>query len=302
MGLLAFSCTNAQEKEGESVVKEYSAKEIIKIINKGKEVIISNAIIKDDLIFSEVEDTDFTSLAGFTANVNVNIFFQGCVFMGDVKSVGKKKVKEKKINVKTRFGKDVNFTDCDFRKNVDFSEAEFSHTVNFAKSIFRGHTQFNNIYCLGQQNQWWEIEADSTFLMCNSTFLGNVNMMDAKFQREFTLQGLSINNLQISNIIVEEKFDFSLANVQGYLICNYGQFNGDAILSYGRFLGRADITNSHFHQDFEIKKSLFYGLVKLNKTTFSKKISTEQSHFMTPPDTEGIQYQENNAPDFGKFQ
>lgn len=300
MGFLVFSCSNAQEKKEKSV-KEYSAKEIVKLLNKGKEVVISNAIIKDDLSFSEVEENDFTSPAGFTANVNVSIYFQSCVFMGDVKSVGKKKVGERSVDVKTHFGKDVTFMDCDFRKEVDFSGAQFDRTINFSKTVFRGYTQFNDIYCLGKKNQWWELEADSSFMMCGASFLGDVNMMDAKFKKDASLQGFSVNNLQISNIEVEEAFDLSKADIKGYLICNYGQFNGDANLSFGRFLGRTDITNSTFKKGFEIEKSLFYGQVKLNKSVFSQKIATEQSHFMLLPKTEETQYPQDSTASFNGF-
>lgn len=300
MGFLVFSCSNAQEKKEKSV-KEYNAKEIIKLLNKGKEVVISNAIIKDDLIFSDVEDTDFTFPTGFTANVTVSIYFQSCVFMGDVKSVGKKKVGERNVDVKTHFRKDVTFMDCDFRKEVDFNESQFDRTINFSKTVFRGYTQFNDIYCLGKKNQWWELEADSSFMMCGASFLGDVNMMDAKFKKDASLQGFSVNNLQISNIEVEEAFDLSKADIKGYLICNYGQFNGDANLSFGRFLGRTDITNSTFKKGFEIEKSLFYGQVKLNKSVFSQKIATEQSHFMLLPETEETQYPQDSTASFNGF-
>lgn len=300
MGFLVFSCSNAQEKKEKSV-KEYNAKEIIKLLNKGKEVVISNAIIKDDLFFSDVEDTDFTFPTGFTANVTVSIYFQSCVFMGDVKSVGKKKVGERNVDVKTHFRKDVTFMDCDFRKEVDFNESQFDRTINFSKTVFRGYTQFNDIYCLGKKNQWWELEADSSFMMCGASFLGDVNMMDAKFKKDASLQGFSVNNLQISNIEVEEAFDLSKADIKGYLICNYGQFNGDANLSFGRFLGRTDITNSTFKKGFEIEKSLFYGQVKLNKSVFSQKIATEQSHFMLLPETEETQYPQDSTASFNGF-
>lgn len=150
MGLFTASCGNAQS-DGKNQTKEYAAKTIIKKLNKGEALLVANAIIKDDLILTEIDDVELSTPGQFTANIQGSIYFQSCVFLGSVKSEGFKEVNGRKVPVKSHFAKDVNFIDCDFRKDVDFSESEFERTVNFNNSVFRGNTEFNNMLCMGNK-------------------------------------------------------------------------------------------------------------------------------------------------------
>lgn len=301
MGLLTSSCGNAQG-EAEKRTKEYNAKEIIKKINKGEKVVIANAIIKDDLLFSNIDDMDFTSSGQFSANINSPIFFQSCVFLGDVKAEGNKVVEKRSIPVKSHFSREVNFMDCDFRKDVDFSEAEFERGLNFCKSTFRGATEFNNMLCNGKQNQWWEITADSTFFMCGTIFRGDVNMMDATFKQGCTLQKFTVNNLQISNMECEGDYDFSNATINGEMLFNYATITGDATLSFGRYTSRLDILGSSFKGKCDLERSLFYGKAKFNKSLFEGEFNTKDAQFLMAPDYEESKFEgESNQPTFQSF-
>ena len=300
LGICFVSCSKAQGDKGPTM-KEYQAKEITKLINKGKAVLIANAIIKGDLDLSDVEDTDMTGPNTFTAHVSTSIYFQSCVFLGDVKGNGYKDIKGKKIPIKARFSRDVQFMDCDFRKNVDFNDAEFQACFNLSKSVFRGEAQFNNILCLGQKNQWWEIEADSTFMMCGSTFRGDLNMMDAQFKQDASLQGINVNNLQISNLQTGGKLDLSSSNINGFLIFNYGNCTVEVYLSYCRFAGRTDIIGTNFNGNCEMDKSLFYGNVKLDRSNFKGGLKTDDAHFLLRPNTEETVYVNDSIPSFKGF-
>ena len=300
MGVCFVSCTNAQS-EKKPTMKEYQAKDITKLINKGKAVLFANAIIKGDLDFSDIDDTDMTAPTTFTAHVPISIYFQSCVFLGDVRGNGYKDVKGKKIPVRTRFLRDVQFIDCDFRKNVDFNNAEFQASVNFSKSVFRGETQFNNILCIGQKNQWWEMEADSTFMMCGSTFRGDLNQMDAQFKQDASLQGIEINNLQISNLQADGKMDLSNSDIRGFLIFNYGNCADEVYLSYCKFAGRTDIIGTTFNGNCEMDKSLFYGNVKLDRSNFKAGLKTDEAYFLLPPHTEETVYANDSIPTFKTF-
>lgn len=301
MGLLTTACGNAQG-DGEKKLKEFNAKEIIKKINKGEKVVIANAIIKDDLILSDIDDADFTSAGLFTANINSPIYFQSCVFLGDVKAESTKKVGERNVPVISHFSKEVNFMDCDFRKAANFNESEFDRSVNFCKSVFRGPAEFNNMLCNGKQNQWWEIGADSTFMMCGTIFRGDVNMMDAKFKQGATFQNLTTNKLQISNMECEGDFDFSNATVHGDMLFNYATIEKEATLSFGKYDSRLDILSTTFKGNCDMERSLFYGKVKLSESNFEGGLNTQESLFLMKPDKEGTKFKEGSVPEFKRFQ
>lgn len=300
LGICFVSCSKAQNGK-ESTMKEYQAKDITKLINKGKAVLFVNAIIKGDLDFSDIDDREMTAPNSFVAHVPSTIYFQSCVFLGDVKGNGYKEINGKKIPVKVRFTRDVQFMDCDFRKNVDFNDAEFQASANFSKSAFRGETQFNNILCMGHKNQWWELEADSTFMMCGSTFRGDLNLMDAQFKQDASLQGINVNNLQISNLKADGRLDLSNANINGFLLFNYGNCGDDVQLSFGKFDGRTDIIGTTFNGRCEMERSLFYGVVKLDRTAFKGGLNTEEAHFILTPNTEETSFVNDSIPSFMGF-
>lgn len=285
MGLFTASCGNAQS-DGKNQTKEYAAKTIIKKLNKGEALLVANAIIKDDLIFTEINDVELSTPGQFTANIQGSIYFQSCVFLGSVKSEGFKEVNGRKVPVKSHFAKDVNFIDCDFRKDVDFSESEFERTVNFNNSVFRGNTEFNNMLCMGKQNQWWEISADSIFMMCGTIFRGDLNMMDANFKQGATLQNLTVENFQLSNLKSEGDFDFSNAKVKGEMLFNYAKCAGEVNLSNGRFDSRFDFIGASVQGKCDMGASLFRGNVKTNDSQFAGGCQTTGATFIGTYDIE----------------
>lgn len=300
MGLCFISCSKAQN-EKEPAMKEYQAKDIIKLINKGKPVLFANAIIKGDLNFSDVDDVDMIAPTTFVAHISSSIYFQSCVFLGEVKGYGQKTISGKNLPIKNRFERDVHFMDCDFRKNVDFSEAEFYASVSFDKTVFRGEALLNNILCIGEKNKWWEMEADSTFMMCGATFRGDLNMMDAKFKQEVSFQGLTINNLQISNLYTAGRFDLSLSTINGFFIFNYGTCEDITSLAFSKFAGRVDIVGTTFNAECDMEESAFYGNVKFDRTNFKGGIKTNETHFLLSPKREGTLFKNDSIPSFNAF-
>ncbi len=300
MGLCFVSCTKAQN-EKEATMKEYQAKDIVKLINKGKTILFVNAIIKDDLDFSAINDMEMASPTCFIAHVPSTIYFQSCVFLGEVKGYGSKPINQKSIPVKTRFARNVQFMDCDFRKGVDFSEAVFDEGVHFNKSVFRKEALFNNILSIGQKNQWWEIEADSTFMMCGAIFRGDLNMMDANFKQDASLQGINVNDLQISNLHSAGGFDLSTSTFNGYFISNYATCEEMISLSFCKFGGRTDIVGSTFEKGCEMERSLFYGEVNLSQSKFKAGLNTKDAHFLLLPKTEETLFEKDSIPSFDGF-
>ena len=80
--------TNAEAKESESLTSsamtEYRAADIIKMIKKGKPIQLMNCMIWDDLDFTQCGEPRITSGIAVEVDVEVPIYFNHCLFMGNV--------------------------------------------------------------------------------------------------------------------------------------------------------------------------------------------------------------------------
>ncbi len=108
--------------------------------------------------------------------INVNLFFSNCIFIGKVSSEGTYKT----LPVHSCFKNNLVFFACDFRDEVDFSNSVVFGMVNFNKSIFSEKTSFNNMVAWSKDSYFSEIKAEKEFSMVYASFLGNLYFMDAR--------------------------------------------------------------------------------------------------------------------------
>lgn len=288
--LFFFSCSNVHSKDANKELKELKSSEIIKSIDKGKDVVILNAIIYDDLDFSSIKKVAVSGPRQATADVNVHLYFQDCVFMGNVTTIGSITNDNNKVVAKkhTRFGGDVCFFNCDFRKEANFNESIFANNVVFTKTVFNGKASFNHILVNGTSCAMNEIQANDKFEFVIPTIRGDVSFMDAQFAKSANFSGCRVNDLILNNVQFEDRLDLSNAIIDGMFQFNYGKCEGDCQLSFSRFMDAVNILQTTFNGDFSMERSLFFGGVKLNRSSFAKKVNTEGSSFYMTPETEDV--------------
>ena len=274
---LLTSCQGATKKE-------IYASEILKLINKGEPIQFYDRIILDDLNFSEAKDAHILSIAYIQTPVRSNIFFINCVFMGKVSATEMYEKMQKVVS----FEKNVTFFNCDFRGEVNLDNMIVRGELSVAKSTFRSPTSFNHIAVFGERNSFWEIVAESSFAMAHPHFHGDVNFMDAKFQKYTSFQGMKVNSLQFNNTYFTKGVDFSNIIVYGNTFFNYAKFEENALFPYSKFFGDVDFLHNNYQNQSDFSKSFFYGQSRFNDTVFNGEANFSGSVFIQSPQMERI--------------
>ena len=277
--LTAFaSCTFAKGDKNKTI----EADEIIRLIDKGKPVELADKIIMGDLDFTQIKNKYIDGCAIVSHDIAVPVTFVKCVFMGNVTGFCEK---NRAVNV-VRFCRNTSFKQCDFRGNLNLNQNTVDGDFILAESVFRENVSLDYLHIKGRNAHMWEINAEKNFSMSYSQTEGMLNMMDAQFHSEASLQGIRCNEAQFSNMKARHSIDLSLATFNGKVIFNYAQIDGNADLSNVRFLDRVDIYKSRFANNTNLQNTTFYGKTRFNGTSFAG-INTDGAIFLQKPDTEG---------------
>lgn len=275
--MLLGSCGYARKDD-----KMMSAKEIIKLIDKGKPVLFFDKIITDDLLFTDAKNQVVDGNANLVHIVKNDVVFVNCVFLGKVFAT-----KTEKTNHFVRFNGDVSFRKCDFREEVDFSDIVINGKLNMTQSVFREKVAFNGMHVKGNSSHFWEMTAEKGFSMVNST-QGRLNFMDAHFAKECNLQRTDCADLQFSNVQCDSLLELSMSSIRGNANINYGVFEGPVSLSYCKVIGMLDVLKSHFNGSFEIENTTLFSATRLTGSTFKGDIKSENCYCLIGPQMEDV--------------
>ena len=248
-----------------------------------------NAIIYDDLNFTNAKKTAVSGPRQATSDIDVHLYFQDCVFMGAVSAEGKITNNANKVVAKThtRFNGEVCFVNCDFRQAANFNESLFANNLVFTQTTFNGKATFNHLLVNGTKCLFNEITANDKFECIISTVRGELNFMDATFNSSANLSGCNVENLILNNAHFVKRLDLNESTVNGILQFNYGQCEAEANLSFSTFRGRVSINETVFDGSLAIERSNFLGMVKMNRSSFSK-LNTQQAIFYQNPEMNDI--------------
>ena len=252
---LLFACSlfvcnscNAVEK------KEIKASEIIKQLKKDKHVHIIDKIILDDLDFTEI-DREFAVSAGMLQNeINSNIFFSKCVFMGKITTTGK----QSDVPVQSVFKNNVSFIACDFRGDVDFSNTVIFGTINFSQSVFRENAVFDNISVWAKDSYFTEIKAEKNFSMIYASFYGNLYFVNTEFSGRFSMQETSVGGkLSFNSSTFNGRAGFDLLTISKKAFFNYVTFEEGADFSFSYFMQSTEFINTTWKKKGLFEKTFF---------------------------------------------
>ena len=260
-----ISCTAASQKE-------MKASEVARLLQKGENVQIVDKIIWDDLDFSASKTQKVASLSLLQTDVEGNVFFSNCVFMGKVTSNGKKET----LSVCTRFKSNLIFHECDFRGDVDFSSAAVFGMVNFSKSTFRENARFDQISVWSKDSYFSEIKAEKNFSMVYAAVKGNLYFINAGFDGGASFQEINVDGkLSFNNSVFKERAGLGLMSVKESAFFNYAVFEKGANLASSRFLYNADFINTTFGEKSSFEKAFFLNTVRF------KGVDIENSLILT---------------------
>lgn len=249
--VLVSSCSHAEQKE-------IYAKDIVKLLQKGKDVRIIGKIIMDDFDFTVIENCQLLSTDQIQNVVSSNVFFCNCVFMGNVTACNSLQ----KVPVHTRFEQNLVFQNCDFRGDVSFQSAVVMGTANFVKSKFRKKADFTNVAICGKDSYFSEIEAEGPVSMIYASFLGNLYLMDGQFQKELSLQNVMVNGKLMANgMKCSSNAEFDMASFRGRTIFNYSMFEKPASFVQSRFFDDAEFIGTKVKDSANFENTYFFGKV-----------------------------------------
>lgn len=250
--VLVSSCSQAEQKE-------IYSKDIVKQLQKGKDVRIIGKIIMDDFDFTAIEKYQLVSTNQIQNVVSGNVFFCNCVFMGNVTACNNLQ----KVPVHTRFEQNLVFQNCDFRGEVSFKNAIVMGTANFDKAKFRKNTDFSNICVWARDSYFSEIEAEGPVAMYYASFFGNLYLMDGQFQDVLSLQNVTVNGKLMANgLKCSSNAEFDMASIRGRANFNYSTFEKSASFIQSRFYDDAEFINTNINDSANFENTYFFG--KLN--------------------------------------
>lgn len=280
--------TTAEAKESESLsssaMTEYHAADIIKMIKKGKPIQLMNCMIWDDLDFTQCGEPRITSGIAVEVDVEVPIYFNHCLFMGNV--LGKSKFKDK-FSCSANFRRSVTFSDCDFRGEVDFTKVMVADNIDFSKSTFGESAKFDLVELRGGINRFYEITAEKNFSFTSSYSNGNISFMDATFKGDANFHKLICSELMMNNTTFEGDAIFSNQTIRGAALFNYAKFNHDFDLSYSKFLAPVIMTHAEILGKIVLNYCVFSSPSRFsNASTYA--IDMNEALFFFAPDLSNV--------------
>ncbi|MCQ2219564.1 MAG: hypothetical protein MJZ33_13970 [Paludibacteraceae bacterium] len=276
--------------------KDMKASEIIKLIQKGKDVSLNDKVIFDDVDFTDIEKYRVVAFPNMESRIPVNITFTNCVFMGKVLASTKKSIdgSKKKINVFTTFEKNLTFFSCDFRGDVAMDDMVVDGKLEFANSVFRENASFNSLYVKGSHIGFLSMESEKDFSMCYARFLCDANFMGAKFKGRANFLGMNVMKVQFSNAEFGNEVDFSNSIFMGDALFNYINCASSIQFSFSKYYGDFDLIKSSCNGAVSFERSFFFGRVCLNKTEFNGSIELKDEHSLFTPETQETKFSSDN--------
>lgn len=259
--VFSIGCS-ASEK---SSTTDISASEILKLISKGRPVVIEGKHIKGDLLLyeagSSAKATQMTP-----SYIDTEIVFSNCVFEDMVNASAT--INEGKQIIYSVFRRNVTFSECIFMKKATFDYATFEGASVFDNSVFHEETSFNSVDFRGGVNMN-KTTFDLDVVLANATIAHHASFHGTKFGNVADMQYLRINGQAF----------FADAKFNGYTDASNVNIYGELNLSNARFGGRVECISGFFNGNVRFSSTEFVDLVTLSGCRVIGSINTEQATF-----------------------
>ena len=281
--LFVSSCSAVDTNSVSGGIK---AGKLIKIINKGKAILIKDMIITDDLDFTLLSNREIFSSSLETARTNMPVTFLNCIFMGKVNANGTESGRQ----VRVHFGHTLTFEACDFRQEVNFDNIIVDGEVNFTGATFREPVRFNNVHFKGKNNWFTAVISEKHFSMQESLISGAFDFFKANTNGKTSFQSTEFNGIaRFSDLKSTGTYDFSLVRFRDDALFTYSNFSGDFRMANAMVLGRLDLNSCEFQANAYLTECRFFGPVNFSKSLAKGVFDLSSAYFYT------------DEPDFTEF-
>lgn len=279
--------------------QEVNSSDILKQIENGEDVYISNSLIKGKLNLSSanlskieesglkivrsqitIENSRFEEVVDFSNTLFENeIEFLNCTFgMADFN--------------KSHFKQDVDFGrstfgECDFSEVVFYKKADFreiySFKSNFENSIFNGHTLF------GDSTLVWTKFHHVIFTNLSSfqfvTFRGSGDFRKSTFSKSTNFQHVNFDNyVDFTDSTFNGSTQFYVVNFGSDAVFTNTTFNGLTKFISSNFDDYVDFTDSTFNGSTQFYSANFGSDTDFINTTFLDEVDFSKSVFIGDAD------------------
>lgn len=286
---IMHSCTSKQKAASNSGIVD--ASQITEDLKAGKNIYLENKTVNGDLDFTDTGVRVKEGAGLWRSYITSGLTFSNCVFTGKV--IAYKSEKEELILCD--FGRNVSFSECQFKEVVSFRESTVRGNCAFSKCFFIQKTSFEGMRFFGEVSFNGANFAEELRFQ-NSIFYNRSNFMDAVFGKITYFQGsMFINDVQMSTTRWYKYADFSICTFQNGCFFNYAQFDERSVFNNCNFRGRAEFLKAKFTGNSEFKNCLFYGQVKMFEAEVATSINFTGSTFLLSRPEEKSFYKTGNA-------
>jgi uncharacterized protein YjbI with pentapeptide repeats len=284
LSALFLSCTQSVPATDREEIK---ASSIIKMLNKEKEVNLTNKIIVGDLDFSKVEFNAVVHSSLVQSVIKSPVSFLNCQFTGKVYCTSN----VEGITYQSVFLQNLIFNICEFDNVVDFQSSTVFGNVSFAGSQFKEQALFNSFYSHAKASYFGQIVVDKDFSMQDALFLGSCDFFKAHFKSNANFQGSRFDGAFIFNSVqCDLRSDFSKVRFNNNCAFNYTVFTGIARFNQLSVLGLADFLQTKFANDAFFTNCLFYDVCKFNEAKIASAFDfTSTSFYRSAPILDNIE-------------
>jgi len=258
---VSFCFTNCSNFKDETI----KAEDIIKSINKNKDILLIQKTITGDLDFTKIKTAYAMSNQLIIVEIQPSITFIDCKFEGKV--LGFNIVNN--AGYCTNFKRNLTFMKCKFADSLNFRQTTIDQTANFSQSEFDKNVSFEGAVFNGSTNYFNETIFRSDARFTNATFNGNAIFIKAVFKQLALFSKIKFEkNASFSAINFYGYTDFSNCEAMSLFTANYSFFSDRTYFNDAIFHSTADFHNIETDTIIEFKNIIFYGNTKFEKSTF----------------------------------
>ena len=272
-------------------LQEVNSSDILKQIENGEDVYISDSFIKGklDLSSANLSEDEESGLKIIRSQITIlNSHFEEAADFSNTQF-------ENKINFsKSHFKQDVDFRQskfevCDFSEVVFYKKADFRKTYssksNFENSIFNGRTFFDDSTL--ESTKFYHVTFTNESIFDFTTFKKFVDFRKSTFDNRAYFQDVTFDSVHFTDSTFNGSTEFISANFDG-LDTDFTNttFNGSTKFSYANFGSYTEFTNTTFNGSTEFISANFGGLdadfthaTFLDEVDFSNAVFTGDARF-----------------------
>ncbi len=283
----AFGCIEKQQQVEEvqklqnelSIKKEIEASKLIKLLAEGKDIILADKIIIDDLDFTKATSGAEDLKGVFTHYINSSIVFKNCEFKGKIVSYHL----EKQNLHRTFFQKNLTFIQCIFEQEVEIKQSTVQGICNFSESVF------NKILSLETSIFYAGIFLDKVTVQGGGRFQNVICFQDFSCMKSFFYAMTSFQravfkgNIMCVSTEFYESVDFGLTTMYHDFLFNYNILPAQVSFNYMNCRGKYECLNTKFGNRVMFQHAILEKKVKWVDNKIENIVDFSETTFYQQP-------------------